>query len=56
MFTKVNKVDLMRDDIVSQNRKSLRNTRKKYKNKLLKLNPKKINKKSKKNKPIKKRS
>ena len=56
MFTKVNKVNLMRDDIVSQNRKSLRNTRKKYKNKLLKLNPKKINKKSKKKtKPIKKK-
>lgn len=55
MFTKVNKVDLLREDIVNQNRKSLMNTRKKYKKKLLKLNPVKKIKKTKKKKAIKKK-
>jgi hypothetical protein len=55
MFTKVNKVDLLREDIVNQNRKSLMNTRKKYKKKLLKLNPVKKLKKTKKKKAIKKK-
>ena len=55
MFTKVNQVDLLRDDIVNQNRKSLMNTRKKYKKKLLKLNPVKNLKKTKKKKVVKKK-
>ena len=50
MFTKVNQVDLLRNDIVNQNRKSLMNTRKKYKKKLLKLNPVKNLKENKKRK------